>query len=61
MSLAYRNRKKRIKRLKRTLPAESMEGPHIKRSVFRQLQADWEREITGPPIGTLEDFVRGRL
>jgi len=53
MSLSYRNRKKAIKRAKQRLEAVDRLDPkgHIPQNVFNQMQADWMRKITGPPIG----------
>jgi hypothetical protein len=57
MSTAYRKRKKAIRDAKRHY--------HNLRNVipekdFRMLQAQWRREVDGPPIGTLEDLLNAR-
>ncbi len=54
MSYAYRRRKKRIKEAKSHYQDGKIPPKH-----FAMLQAQWHREVTGPPLGTLEDFVRG--
>ena len=54
MSIAYQNRKRAIAAAKRTNP-EWCNGIPLKD--FRYMQANWERQITGPPLGTLADFL----
>ena len=65
MSIAYRKRKKAIrdeKRRRKTIPGpKGLDSKgHIPVMAFYQMQADWEREITGPPIGTLEDLMKAQ-
>ena len=64
MSTAYRKRRKRIRDLKKALPLKDLDGSNlivmINPKRFTQLQADWDREVTGPPIGTLQDLVEAR-
>ncbi len=53
MSIAYRRRLKTIRAAKRT-----QGGKTIPPKTFAYLQVRWDREVTGPPIGTLEDLHR---
>ena len=53
MSLSYRRRKKRIKAEKRKLERTS----HIEPKNFVLLQANWRREVDGPPLGTLAQMM----
>lgn len=59
MSVAYRKRKKSIRDEKRRLAKiDGLDSfGHIPEKTFHYLQANWYRKITGPPIGTLEDFI----
>jgi len=62
MSVSYRTRKKAIKRANQRLERVDALDPkgHIPENVFRQMQADWSRKITGPPIGALADLMEAR-
>lgn len=53
MTIAYRRRKKAIKIEKRKLKWSSFIEPKD----FAYLQANWQRQVNGPPIGTLEQLV----
>ncbi len=53
MTIAYRRRKKAIRAEKNRLMVNFID---VKK--FAYLQAAWERQITGPPIGTLEDLMK---
>lgn len=55
MSIAYKRRKKTIRDLKAQMGVNA-----IPRKMFCQLQANWERQVTGPPIGTLQDLMDAR-
>lgn len=57
MSIAYRKRKKAIRDYKRANPDRLDSFGHVRSRDFAYLQANWEREITRPPIGTLQDFM----
>ena len=56
MSYAYRTRKKAIKRFKQKNPEKLYYG-NIRAKDLGYLQANWQREVDGSPIGTLDQFV----
>jgi len=53
MTIAYRRRKKRIQQEKRKLKWTR----HIEPKNFVLMQANWRREVDGPPIGTLAQIM----
>ena len=55
MTIAYRRRKKAIRAEKRRLNVAT-----IPRRQFLELQANWQRRVDGPPIGTLQDLVEAK-
>jgi len=60
MSTSYRTRKKAIRDYKLAHPEKLDVFGHIQEIDFGYLRANWSREVTGPPIGTLEDLMRAR-
>ena len=57
MSRSYKTRQKAIRDAKRRIGTEAgMFVNQIKPKVFQMLQAQWRRDIDGPPIGTLADM-----
>ena len=59
MSVAYKKRKKAIRDEKLRRGTDALSFGRIPPKEFSMMQADWERGITGPPIGTLADFAHG--
>ena len=59
MSTAYKKRKKAIRGEKLRRGTDALSFGQIPPGEFSMMQANWEREITGPPIGTLADFAHG--
>ena len=57
MSVAYKKRKKAIRNEKRRRGPKGLFHGSIPRHDFAMLQANWDREITSPPISTLEDLL----
>lgn len=55
MSLSYQRRKKVIRAEKKQRGTN-----FIPEKEFRQLQADWERQVIGSPICSLQDLIDGR-
>ena len=53
MTISYRRRKKRIKAEKRKLEWTN----HIEPKNFVMLQANWQSEVDGPPLGTLAQMM----
>lgn len=61
MSRSYKTRQKAIRDAKRRIGTDAGTFCNqIKPSLFHMLQADWRRQIDGPPIGTLADLVGSR-
>ena len=58
MSTGYRTRQKAIRDEKRRRGYGGLlYGQIIPPKDFHKMQADWDRGITGPPLGTLEDMM----
>ncbi len=60
MSVSYRTRKKAIRDYKLKHPEKLDVFGRIRKTDFAYLQANWKRELTGPPIGTLADLMEAR-
>ena len=56
MSQGYKTRLKRIRDEKKHRAVSGVFENAIPAKTFHQMQAEWDREITGPPIGTLADY-----
>ena len=56
MSRSYKTRQKAIRHAKR-----HYEGKNIPERDFIMLQAQWRREVDGPPIGTLADLISAQF
>ncbi len=56
MSQGYKTRLKRIRDEKKHRATQGVFENAIPLKDFRYMQAEWDREITGPPIGTLADY-----
>ena len=57
MSIAYKKRKKAIRDEKRRRGPKGLLHGQIPEMDFAMLQANWQREIDGPPLCSLADMV----